>query len=430
MGPSTNLAPGCPSEKVRVFKTYVDEIVTILRDSLRRVKSYFLFTPCGDPNHTGCGTPTTQTNLCNQLAARAYKYMASRKRPGFDMTDGESSFAAALRADYPQFVWSVIIAIEQSGEADKEADYCWFRRPKKDDKDGQQTMWIQQHSTGISRGFLGKHEKLLEGSKASGGLKYGRLICCREYDTLGWMRMTILWTEARNVLDSRDSIVQALMQKFIHPEKVKNTVNEGLEVRRLDGSLARASQFYPLTTVPRNVLRQNAFRDSFTSRVTKRLAGLKLNRAYRDLSVRFVMDWLATPECGFDFPESDMKNLLSLLGTTVDGVEGDDDGAVLGLFEVAMHVITKGSLDEDVPDKDAYLAATNQLQDALLDTVPLLFLQQMRLSRGNALFDLASVNGVTFPRVYPQCFFENNLPTAILDKEQCVLFWPLARTAV
>ena len=393
-----------PTGKAEAMSTYIDSIVAAMVEGELKVKSHFLLNQCGDPKHLDCGTPASNVKLCNKLAAQAYRYLEHYKK-----STGQPSFAKELRSEYPQFEWSVITTIERSTTDQRPEDpFTWVREA---DSDGKAITWSQSHATDVSRRLLGRDELLHRGEASSRGLRYGLLRCCRSDENGGWMRMIVMWTEAKNVTDNRENILYAVLQNLlINSEKFASktpAMNEGLDSNRLNGSLARAS-----------------LSEASLARTLQELMQLKMDTGYRAALMQIAAAKLkSAPD--FSLTEDDVNDLMSLLEQTNDAQDAtvrDDDGVLLALFEVAMGKLVKSGKNNSVAD--ALPWTMDRMKDAVLDTVPLSFLQELRFSKGIVLFDLATVDGVPFPRVYPQGAFENNVPTMVSQKDSCFFFWP------
>ena len=217
--------------------------------------------------------------------------------------------------------------------------------------------------------------------------------------------------EAKNVTDNRGNMLYAVLQSLlIHPEKFASktqAVNEGLDSNRLNGSLARVS-----------------LSEASLARTLQELMQLKMDTGYRAALVQIAAAQLkSAPD--FSLTEDEVNDLMSLLKQTnaaQNAAARDEDGVLLALFEVAMSKLVESGKSNTVAD--ALPWTMDLVKDAVLDTVPLSFLQELRFAKGTVLCDLATVDGVTFPWVYPQGAFENDVPTAVSQKDSCFLFWP------
>ncbi|OQV16457.1 Tyrosine-protein kinase Src42A [Hypsibius exemplaris] len=197
---------GALTEKVGKLTKCVDGILEALEETRLRVKSHFLFT-CVDATHKqpssvatvatvdGICSVVTVDGLCSELTAKVTAYFEA---PGTaDRLPSNRDLAVRLRADYPQFEWSVIIVAPSSEEAEVRFSNC---------KTFNGSSWLQTISVETSdRPFtaIRKEGRIMSRGDRWGGLRFGELrgsfMRKRTLQPSVSLRFLIMWTETKNL---------------------------------------------------------------------------------------------------------------------------------------------------------------------------------------------------------------------------------------
>ncbi|OQV12426.1 hypothetical protein BV898_13302 [Hypsibius exemplaris] len=181
---------------------YVREILAELEYGSLKTKSSFLFTcACIDKKHVDC--TVAENGLCSELSVKVCDFVRplysgltlstfSKLKKEFKATR-RIPLATVLRAEYPQFQWSVICLF---GELEPAGEHC-------------EGVWNQVVELGSS--FLTREESV-RSCVSSRGLSYGQLSVTKRVPRqllldLGYaITCTVFWTDSGKIHEGRDFV--------------------------------------------------------------------------------------------------------------------------------------------------------------------------------------------------------------------------------